>query len=64
MAIRIILLYGFGFYNLLFLASPFFPIITDRIILAFPDGSHEEKPWAWFQQKSREERERLKAWRR
>ncbi len=37
---------------------------TDRIILAYPDGHREEKPWAWFEQKSREERERLKAWRR
>ncbi len=37
---------------------------TDRVILAYPDGSKEEKPWAWFQQKSREEREKVKAWRR
>ncbi len=37
---------------------------TDRIILSYPDGKKEEKPWAWFQQKSREERDRVKAWRR
>ncbi len=35
-----------------------------RIILSFPEGHREEKPWAWFEQKSREERERVKAWRR
>ncbi len=37
---------------------------TDRIILSYPDGKQEEKPWAWFQEKSREERNRIKAWRR
>ena len=36
LAIGIILLYGFGFYNLLFLASPFIPIIIDIINFAFP----------------------------
>ena len=37
---------------------------TDRIILVDDKGKEEVKPWAWFQEKSREERERLKAWRR
>ena len=37
---------------------------TDRIILSYPDGHREEKPWAWFQAKSREEREKAKTWRR
>lgn len=36
LAIGIILLYSFGFYNLLFLLSPFMPIIIDIINFAFP----------------------------
>lgn len=36
LAIGIILLYGFGFYNLFFLASPFIPIIIDIINFALP----------------------------
>ncbi len=36
LAIGIILLYSFGFYNLLFLVSPFLPIIIDFINLAVP----------------------------
>ncbi|MFX1566351.1 MAG: hypothetical protein ACFFCH_10210 [Promethearchaeota archaeon] len=36
LAIGIILLYGFGFYNLFFLVSPFLPIIIDFINLALP----------------------------
>jgi NADH-quinone oxidoreductase subunit D len=37
---------------------------TDRIILSYPDGKQVEKPWAWFQEKSWDERNRVKAWRR
>ena len=36
LAIGIILLYSFGFYNLFFLVSPFFPIIISFINLALP----------------------------
>jgi hypothetical protein len=36
LAIGIILLYGFGFYNLFFLVSPFLPIIIGFINLALP----------------------------
>ncbi|MFW9831417.1 MAG: hypothetical protein ACFFD8_06550, partial [Candidatus Thorarchaeota archaeon] len=36
LAIGIVLLYGFGFYNLLFLVSPFLPIIIDFINFALP----------------------------
>ncbi|MFW9986693.1 MAG: hypothetical protein ACFFDJ_09030 [Candidatus Odinarchaeota archaeon] len=33
-----------------------------RIILAYPDDSKEEKPWAWFQQKRRGARDQAKVW--
>ncbi|MFX1577756.1 MAG: hypothetical protein ACFFCF_11380, partial [Promethearchaeota archaeon] len=36
LAVGIILLYSFGFYNLLFLTSPFIPIIIDIINFALP----------------------------
>ncbi|MHA2314951.1 MAG: hypothetical protein ACXACF_06650 [Candidatus Hermodarchaeia archaeon] len=36
LAIGIILLYGFGFYNLIFIASPFLPMIISIITFAFP----------------------------
>lgn len=36
LAIGIILLYAFGFYNLFFLTSPFIPMIIDIINFAFP----------------------------
>jgi hypothetical protein len=36
LAIGIFLLYGFGFYNLFYIASPFLPIIVTIVLLAFP----------------------------
>ena len=34
------------------------------IILGYLDGLKEIRPWAWFQEKSREASEKAKAWRR